>query len=118
MVSSSNSTSSYSSIVKVFTESFRGSYDFLLSIMNRNFSGFAFMKLVFNQYKSLLASCFRFSNTVFKFAPQEYKVLSSAKLQISDFSMTKNKSFINMLNNKGPSMEPCGIPCLISDHLL
>ena len=41
-----------------------------------------------------------------------------AKLQMSDFSMTKNKSFINMLNNKGPSMEPCGIPCLISDHWL
>ena len=77
-----------------------------------------FMELILNQYKSLLASCSRFSNTVFKFAPQEHKVLSSAKLQISDFSMAKNRSLINMLNNKGPSMETCGIPCLISDHLL
>ena len=34
----------------------------------------------------------RFSNTVFKLAPQEYKALSSAKLEISDFSMTKNKA--------------------------
>ena len=75
------------------------------------------MELVLNQYKSLLALCTRFSDTLFKFAPQEYKVLSSAKLQISDFSMTKNRSFINMLN-KGPSIEPCGIPCLISDHSL
>ena len=85
--------------------------------MNSNFSGFAFMEFILNQYKILLASCFRFSNTVFKFVPQDYKV-SSAKLQISDFSMTKNKSFINMLNNKGPSMKPCGIPCIKSDHLL
>ena len=61
--------------------------------MNSNFSGFAFMELVLNQYKSLLALCSTFSDTLFKFATQEYKVLSSAKLQISDFSMTKNKSF-------------------------
>ena len=60
------------------------------------------MELILNHYKSLQASCLRFSNTVFKFAPQEYKVLLSAKLQKSDFSMTKNKSFINILNNKGP----------------
>ena len=76
------------------------------------------MELILNHYKSLQASCLRFSNTVFKFAPQEYKVLLSAKLQKSDFSMTKNKSFINILNNKGPSMENCGIPRLISDQLL
>ena len=76
------------------------------------------MELILSQYKRLRASCLRFSNTVSKFAPQECKVLSSAKLQISDFSMTKNKSFINILNNKGPSMEPCGIPCLNSDYLL
>ena len=74
------------------------------------------MELILDQYKSLLASCFKFSNTVFKFVPQEYKVLSSAKLQISNFPMTKNKSFINILNNKGPSMEPSRIPRLISDH--
>ena len=76
------------------------------------------MELILNQYKSLLASCSRFPNTVFKCAPHKYKVLLSAKLQLSDFSMTKYRSFINMLNNKGHGMEPCGIPCLISDHLL
>ena len=68
------------------------------------------MELILNQYKSLAskslkASCFRFFNTVLKFTPQESKLLSSAKFQISDFSMTKDKSFINILNNKGPSME-------------
>ena len=68
-----------------------------------------FYGIILNQYQRLLASCFRFSNTVFKFPPQDYKVLSPAKLQILDFFMTTNKSFIIMLNNKGPSMEPCGI---------
>ena len=38
------------------------------------------MELILNQYKSLLASCFRLSNTVFKFASQAYKVLSSGKV--------------------------------------
>ena len=38
--------------------------------------------------------------------PLEYTVLSSAKLQISNFS-TKNKmSLVNMLNNGGPSIDP------------
>ena len=50
--------------------------------------------------------------------PHEYIVLSSAKLQISDFS-TKNKiSLMNILNNRGLNIEPCGIPRQISDHLL
>ena len=50
--------------------------------------------------------------------PHVYIALSSAKLQISDFS-TKNKiSLINILNNNGPNVETCGIPWEISDHLL
>ena len=50
--------------------------------------------------------------------PHEYIVLSSAKLQIFDFS-TKNKiSLMNILNNSGINIEPCGIPRYISDHLL
>ena len=50
--------------------------------------------------------------------PYEYIVLSSAKLQISDFS-TKNKiSLMNILNNSGLNIEPCGIPRQILDHLL
>ena len=44
-----------------------------------------FYGIILNQYQRLLASCFRFSNTVFKFPPQDYKVLSPAKLQILDF---------------------------------
>ena len=39
-----------------------------------------------------------------------YKVLSSAKLQMSDLRFENKRSFINMLNNIGPSIEPCGTP--------
>ena len=42
--------------------------------------------------------------------PHEYIVLSSAKLQISDFSMKKKISLMNILNSRGPNIEPCGIP--------
>ena len=45
-------------------------------------------------------------------------MLSSAKLQTSDFIMEKNKSFTKMLNNKGPSIHPCGTPVSISRHEL
>ena len=50
--------------------------------------------------------------------PHEYTVLSSAKLQISDFYTKKKISLMNILNNSGPNIEPRGIPPQISDHLL
>ena len=50
--------------------------------------------------------------------PHEYIVLPSAKLQISDFSTKNNISLMNILNNDGPNIEPCGIPRQISDFLL
>ena len=42
------------------------------------------------------------------FSPEAYNVLSSAKLHISDFSMQRVRSFRNILNSKGPRIEPCG----------
>ena len=41
-------------------------------------------------------------------------VLSSAKLQIFVFSIKRKRSLINMLNNNGPKIEPCGTPLIIS----
>ena len=41
-------------------------------------------------------------------------MLSSAELHISDFFMEKNKSLINILNKRGPRIDPCGTPILIS----
>ena len=45
-------------------------------------------------------------------------VLSSAKLQISDFSTKTKILLMNILNINGPNIEPCGIPWQISNHLL
>ena len=50
--------------------------------------------------------------------PHEYTVLSSAKLQISDFSTKKEMSLMNILNNSGSNIEPWDIPRQIKDHLL
>ena len=45
-------------------------------------------------------------------------MLSSAKLQTSDFVMKKNKSFMKILKRIGPRIEPCGTPVLMSHHEL
>ena len=107
MVSPTNSTSSDSPFVKVFYKRFLRLIRFFTEYYELKLSGFCLHGIYFKLIQSLLASCSRFPNTVSKFAPQEYKVLSTAKLQISDFSMTRNKPFINIMNNRGASMESC-----------
>ena len=56
---------------------------------------------------------FQISDYSFSSFPHKYKILSSLKLRISDFSFIKNKSFMNMLKSKGPWTDPCGMPMLI-----
>ena len=41
-----------------------------------------------------------------KFLSLEYRVLSSAKLHIYDFSIKKNVSFMNILNSSEPNIDP------------
>lgn len=50
--------------------------------------------------------------------PYEYTVLSSAKLQIFDFSTKKKMPLMNILNNDGDNIERCSNPQKISDYLL
>ena len=45
-------------------------------------------------------------------------MLSSAELHISDFFMEKNKSLINILNKRGPRIDPCGTAVSISHREL
>ena len=52
-----------------------------------------------------------------KFMSYEYGVLSSAKWNISDFSVQGNISFMNILNGSGPNIYPLGIPRRTSDQL-
>ena len=45
-------------------------------------------------------------------------MLSSAKIQTSYIVMEKNESFMKILKRKGPMIDPCGTPVLISHHEL
>lgn len=55
-----------------------------------------------------------------KFLAHEYRVLLSANLHISDFSIKINTKipFMNILNSTGPNIDPWGIPRKTSDQLL
>ena len=45
---------------------------------------------------------------------QLWNVLSSAKLHISDLTWRRYKSLMTMLKSKGPKIDPCGIPVIMS----
>ena len=45
--------------------------------------------------------------------PSIRTVVSSANNMENKFSDTLAKSLIYKINNKGPSMDPCGTPCVI-----
>ena len=75
-------------------------------IINWNFLALALNEFVLNQNKIFFISNVRFSLMRNKFLSHEYRVLSSAKLHISDFSIKKNISFMNILNSSGPNIDP------------
>ena len=87
---------------------------FRFSIINRNFPTLAFNEFILNQSKIFFMSTVRFSFMRNKFLSHEYRVLSSAKFHISDFSIKKNISFMNILNTRGPNIGPWRIPHI--DH--
>ena len=89
---------------------------FGFSIINWNFPAFAFNEFVLNQNKIAFTSNIRFSLTRNKFLLHKYRVLSSARLYISDFSVKKNISFMNILNSSGANIDPWGIPRTSSDQ--
>ena len=61
----------------------------------------------------------RFEKISSRVSAQECKVLSSsAKLQILVLTMKIKRSLIKMLNNRGPSIEPCGTPRVTFDQSL
>ena len=77
-----------------------------------------FIEIILNQSNTFLRSYLRFENTCFRFLWQLYSVLSSAKLQNSDFVAAKNKSFTKILKRRVPMIDPCGTPVLIAHHEL
>ena len=91
---------------------------FLKILSTSHFSGFIFMKLSLNQ-SIIREHCDSIRNFASFGDPQHlYDVLSSAKSQIFPSSIPSSKSFIKMLNNRGPKTDPWGIPMGISTHSL
>ena len=83
---------------------------FWFSIINWDFPALAFNEFVLNQNEIFFISNIRFSLMSNKFLSHEYRVWSSAMLHISDFSIKKNISFMNILNSSRPNIDPWGIP--------
>ena len=78
--------------------------------MNRNFPGLSFQEFELKHFDMLLIVHTKFFLVLGRSFLHEYILLSSAKLQISDFSAKNKISLMNMLNNNGPNSEPCLIP--------
>ena len=85
--------------------------------INWKFPELAFSELILNHFNIHLRSHLRLEYTFSRFLLQLYSVLS-AKLQTFDFVIKKNKSLTNILNSRGPRIEHCGTPVLISYHEL
>ena len=81
--------------------------------LNWNLPGLAFNVLILNHCIIATRSVFLSEITFSLFFPTLYSVLSSPKLQTSDFLINKNKSFINTLKRRGPSKDPCGTQLII-----
>ena len=106
----SNSTSSDSlTVIDLFFRLYFKRF-FYPSIKNWNFPALALIELILNQWRRFLTSCSRLLRIKERLLPWEYKVLSSAKLQMSDFSATRKMSLRKILKSKGPNIEPWRIP--------
>ena len=58
-------------------------------------------------------SCSKQFSTTDRLGLDLYKVLWSAKLQMSVFSINIMRSLIKILNMRGPRIEPWGIPVIL-----
>ena len=78
--------------------------------MALNFSALAIMWFSVNQLVAFCESSSKHLTTILDVLACAYSVLSSAKLYISVFLKMSTKSFMNILNNIGPRIDPCGTP--------
>ena len=82
----------------------------LLKINDLHFSGFSRRPLSVIQLETTANSEFRVFCTILAFALLKYSCLSSASTDILAFLMLYNRSFMQTLNQCGPSTDPWGIP--------
>ena len=86
--------------------------------ISRNFDGLATISLSLSHCIALFVSISSLKEMVSNSFPQAHRVVSSAKLQISVSLMKRSKSLIKTLKRIDPSIDPCGIPRIISNHSL
>ena len=82
------------------------------------FTRISLHRINFKQINAFIRSCLRLENKCSRYLWQLYSALSSEKLQTSDFVMEENKSFMKILKRRGPRIDSCGTPVLISHHEL
>ena len=70
--------------------------------------------LAFNQIDSLFNSSFRVSSNLSRFLSFATTLVSSA-YNIVQRCDTLHMSFMQIINNRGPSIDPCGTPQLIDN---
>ena len=83
-----------------------------------NFDRLVTISLSLSHCIALFVSISSLKEMVSNSFPQAYRVVSSAKLQISVSLMKRSKSLIKTLKRIGPSIDPCGTPKIISNHSL
>ena len=81
-------------------------------------SALLFKRLFSNNSNKPLDACWRDVIRSSTLSTIMYGVLSSAELVISMLFTAKNKSAKKTLNRSGLSIEPCGTPKMISNHVL
>ena len=83
-----------------------------------NFDRSATISLSLSHCLAVFVSTSSLLEMISKSFPQAYRVVSSAKLQISLSFMKRSKSLIKTLKRIGPSIDRCGTPRIISNHSL
>ena len=80
------------------------------NVINRNLPGFGLNEFTLNHVRIYPKSNLRLCNIRPNIFTQELSVISSAKLDMSDFETKKSLSFMKMLNNTESRIDPYGIP--------
>ena len=74
--------------------------------------------IIFKPFIAVFVSISSLKEIVSNSFLQGYRIVSSAKLQISVSFMKRSKLLIRTLKRIGPNIDPCGSPGIICNHLL
>ena len=91
---------------------------FLWTPTDLNLSGLIIILFWENHLNAFWDSVVRISNSNVRDFANDDNILSSAKLCTDAFLMEKEKSFLNALDNIGPTIEPCGTPEVVTYNVV